>query len=228
IMEIEPDIENMTLNEYLKYAAEKERRLSRNLRSKRSPIKYEEADFDSFNQDKMSSYTSDEVDIDSMTIEEYELYIAKQEGAKVDECDEGDMYDIWDITVKDVERLKQLLTPSVYTMPEPDLVVQPSVPLLSSPNKVKVVRDEEPNNDSQNISIQVPDVMDDVMQPLIPHITPPDKDYLASVTKSILDELLEKFGDDILNIDVVDEEADCNPTKDIEALERLHAKDPQS
>ncbi|GKD78851.1 hypothetical protein Tco_1341472, partial [Tanacetum coccineum] len=122
ILEIEPDIENMTLNEYLKYEAEKERQSWCN-----------------------------------------------------------------DITVKDVEQIGQLLTPNV------------------------------------------PDVMDDFTQPLIPktiHNMPPDKDYVAPATKSILDKLLKEFEDEILNVTMVDEEADFNPTNDIEELERLLAKDP--
>ncbi|GJX41861.1 F-box domain containing protein, partial [Tanacetum coccineum] len=42
----------------------------------------------------------------------------------------------------------------------------------------------------------VPDEMDDVIQPLIPqpiHTRPPNDDYVAPATKSILDELLEEF-----------------------------------
>ncbi|GJT12030.1 hypothetical protein Tco_0859072 [Tanacetum coccineum] len=73
--------------------------------------------------------------------------------------------------------------------------------------------------------------MDDMIQPLIPqpiHTTPPDKYYVASATKSILDELLEEFGDEILNITVVDEETDFNPTRDIEELERLITTDHES
>ncbi|GKE72373.1 hypothetical protein Tco_1534414 [Tanacetum coccineum] len=73
--------------------------------------------------------------------------------------------------------------------------------------------------------------MDDVTQPLIPktiHTTPPDKDYVAPANKSILGELLEEFEDEILNVTMVDEETDFNPTKDIEELERLLAKDPHS
>ncbi|GJX77689.1 hypothetical protein Tco_0324500 [Tanacetum coccineum] len=68
-------------------------------------------------------------------------------------------------------------------------------------------------------------------EPLIPepiHTTPPNDDYVASATKSILDELLEEFGDEILNVTMVYEEADFNPTKDLEELERLLAKEPQS
>ncbi|GKA32114.1 hypothetical protein Tco_0718481 [Tanacetum coccineum] len=74
IMEIEPDIENMTLNEYLEYEAEKERRLWDNLRSKSSPTRpsqpHNERGYESPN-------TNNKVDID-MTIAEYNLYIARQ------------------------------------------------------------------------------------------------------------------------------------------------------
>ncbi|GJX74364.1 hypothetical protein Tco_0312959 [Tanacetum coccineum] len=58
------------------------------------------------------------------------------------------------------------------------------------------------------------------------HTTPPNDDYVAPATKSILDELLEEFGDEILNVATIDEEAD--PTKDLEKLERLLAMRPQS
>ncbi|GJW97158.1 hypothetical protein Tco_0178966 [Tanacetum coccineum] len=36
----------------------------------------------------------------------------------------------------------------------------------------------------------------------------------------------EEFGDNIVNVTMVDEEVDSNPTRDIEELERLLAKDP--
>ncbi|GJS03766.1 hypothetical protein Tco_0320274 [Tanacetum coccineum] len=58
----------------------------------------------------------------------------------------------------------------------------------------------------------VPDEMDEVIQPLIPqpiHTTPPNDDCVALATKSILDE----FDDEIVNVTMVDKEA---------------AKDPQS
>ncbi|GKE61733.1 hypothetical protein Tco_1512100 [Tanacetum coccineum] len=76
----------------------------------------------------------------------------------------------------------------------------------------------------------VPDEIDEIVQLLIPepiHTTPPNDDYVAPATKSILDELLEEFGDETLNVTMVDEEADFNPTKDLEELERLLAKEPQ-
>nr|GEV15093.1 putative ribonuclease H-like domain-containing protein [Tanacetum cinerariifolium] len=122
-MEMEPNIENMTVIEYLEYEAAKERRLWDN-----------------------------------------------------------------DITVKDVERVKQFFTPNV------------------------------------------PDVIDNI-QPLISktiHTTPPDEDYATLATKSILDDLLEEFKDEILNVIMVDEGEKCSPTMDLEELERLLAKDPQS
>ncbi|GJT75479.1 hypothetical protein Tco_1042204, partial [Tanacetum coccineum] len=109
--------------------------------------------------------------------------------AQVEDDDYGNIYDIWDITVEDVEWIRQILTPNV------------------------------------------PDEIDKVIQPLILqpiHTTPPNDDYVAPATKSILDELLEEFADEILNVTMFHEEADFNLTKDIEALERLFAKDPQS
>ncbi|GJS18792.1 hypothetical protein Tco_0413264 [Tanacetum coccineum] len=51
-MEMEPGIENMTLNKYLEYEAEKERLLWDNVRSRRSPTNYDEAVADSFHQNK--------------------------------------------------------------------------------------------------------------------------------------------------------------------------------
>ncbi|GKD34884.1 hypothetical protein Tco_1250393, partial [Tanacetum coccineum] len=124
----------MTLNGYLDYEAEKERRLWDNVRSRRSPSNYDEADVDSFYQNK------------------------------------------------NVERIRQFHTPNVL------------------------------------------DIIEDVIQPLIPttlHTTPPNEDYVAPATKPILDELLE---DKILNVAMVDEEAD--PTRDLEEPERLLVEDP--
>ncbi|GJZ50257.1 hypothetical protein Tco_0604447 [Tanacetum coccineum] len=177
-----------------------------------------------------------EPDIENMTLKEYldfkEDYnnwvrigvenLRKQ----VEGYDKGNMDDIWDITVEDVKRLRKLLTSTIHILPKPDHVMQPYVP-----HDVKVVREEEPDNDVVSISIQVPDVMDNVIQPLIPqtlHTTPPDKDYVALATKSILDELLQEFGDEILDITIVDKEANFNPTRDIEELERLIATDHET
>ncbi|GKB73954.1 hypothetical protein Tco_0935366 [Tanacetum coccineum] len=50
------------------------------------------------------------------------------------------------------------------------------------------------------------------------HTTPPNEDYEAPATKSILDELLEEFRDKILELPMVDEGADFNPNKDYGAV----------
>ncbi|GJX56763.1 hypothetical protein Tco_0286660 [Tanacetum coccineum] len=83
----------------------------------------------------------------------------------------------------------------------------------------------------QFLTHNVLDVIDDIIQPLISktiHATPPDKDYVAPASKSILYDLLKEFRDEILNVTMVDEGAECSPTKYLEELERLLAKDPQS
>ncbi|GJY70292.1 hypothetical protein Tco_0473995, partial [Tanacetum coccineum] len=66
----------------------------------------------------------------------------------------------------------------------------------------------------------------DITKPHSHHTT--YDDYVAPATKSILDKLLQEFKDEILNVTMVDDEADFNPTKDLEELERLLAKEPQS
>ncbi|GKD37709.1 hypothetical protein Tco_1257916, partial [Tanacetum coccineum] len=74
IMEMEPDIENMTINEYLEYEADKKRQLWRNIQSKSSPTRppqpHNECGYESPDE-------NDDVDIESMTIAEYNLYIAR-------------------------------------------------------------------------------------------------------------------------------------------------------
>ncbi|GJY22272.1 hypothetical protein Tco_0394838 [Tanacetum coccineum] len=135
-----------------------------------------------------------EPDIENMMLNKYldkcehDVDLEKEEG-QVKDDDDGDTYNIWDITVEDVKLIRQFLTPNV------------------------------------------PDEMDKVIQPLISqpiHTTPPNDDYVAPATKSILDELLEEFGDEILNVIMINKEADFNPTKDIKELERLFSEDPQS
>nr|GEU88214.1 hypothetical protein [Tanacetum cinerariifolium] len=173
-MEMEPNFENITINEYLEYKSKMERRLRRNVQSKRSPTKYEEAYFDSFHWDEISTNVSDDVDIESMTITEYNLYVAKRD--KKDFVFDEILDDLFRIGA---ENLKQTI---LYKH------------LISKPI----------------------------------HTTPPDKDYVAPDTKSILDDLLEEFRNKILNVTIIDEGKKCNPTKDIKELERLLAEDPQS
>ncbi|GJY71002.1 hypothetical protein Tco_0474705 [Tanacetum coccineum] len=167
------DIENMTMSEYLEYEAAKERIVWDDVQSRRSPTHYDEGILALFTGIR-----------DSICKQDVDLEKDREEDG-----DDGDIFYMWDITVEDVERVKQFLTPNV------------------------------------------PDVMDNIIQPLIPktiHTTPPDEDYVAPATKSILEYLFEEFRDEISNVTMVDEGAECSPTKDLEELERLLAKDPQS
>nr|GEV01498.1 hypothetical protein [Tanacetum cinerariifolium] len=182
IMGMEPDIENMMLNEYLEYKAAKERQLWDNVRSRRSPTNYDKADFDSFHRIRVVRLTIRQ-DIVQDSICEQNV------DSEEDQEEDGDDGDMRDIKVEDVERIRQLITPNF------------------------------------------PDVMDDIIQPLIPktiHVTPPNEDYVAPTTKSILDYLLEEFEDEILNVTMVDEVAECSPNKHLEELEILLTKDSQS
>nr|GEV98461.1 retrovirus-related Pol polyprotein from transposon TNT 1-94 [Tanacetum cinerariifolium] len=95
---------------------------------------------------------------------------------------------------------------------------------LSTYNSDVLLEDVDNINDLEKEEAQ----MEDALIPKTIHTTPPDKDYVALATKSILDELIEEFKYEILNVTMVDDEADFNPTKDIDELERLLAKDPQS
>nr|GEY18315.1 hypothetical protein [Tanacetum cinerariifolium] len=94
-----------------------------------------------------------------------------------DDGDDRDTFDMWDITVEDIELFKQFLTP------------------------------------------KVPNIIEDIIQHvalITLYTTPPNKDCVASATKPIFDELIE---DKILNVAMVNEEAD--PTRDLEKPERL-------
>ncbi|GKB91078.1 hypothetical protein Tco_0963350, partial [Tanacetum coccineum] len=207
IMEIGPDIGNMTLNEYLEYKAEKERQSWRNVQSKSSPTRIRAENLRRMGQDKVQNGCDDDTSRDTnhesgnllnfpifpatnefSSICEQDVDLEKEE-AQVEDDDDGNIYNICDITVEDVERIRQFLTPNLLV--EMDEVIQHLI-----------------------------------LQPI--HTTPPNDDYVAPATKSILNELLKEFGDEILNVTMVEKKADFNPTKDIEELERLLAKDPQS
>ncbi|GKB94071.1 hypothetical protein Tco_0980208, partial [Tanacetum coccineum] len=191
-MEMEPDIENMTMSEYLEYEAAKERRLWDDVRSRRSPTHYDEADKKDSDFDKILDdlFRIGADNLKRMGQDIVQDNICKQDvDLKEDQEEDGDdrdTFDMWDIMIRDVKRSRQFLTPNIT------------------------------------------EVIEDVIQPLIPktlHTTPPNEDYAAPATESILDELLEEFGDKILNITMVDEGADFNPNKDIEELKKLLAND---
>ncbi|GJX49089.1 paired amphipathic helix protein Sin3-like protein 2 isoform X1, partial [Tanacetum coccineum] len=58
--EMEPGVKNMTISEYFEYEAAKEWRLWDDVRSRRSPKNYNEADIDYFHQNKISSMSDSE------------------------------------------------------------------------------------------------------------------------------------------------------------------------
>nr|GEV02469.1 hypothetical protein [Tanacetum cinerariifolium] len=94
----------------------------------------------------------------------------------------------WDITIVDVKRIWQFLTPTIHTLPNLKPIVQPYMSLGPVHDKEKIGREEE-----QDYDIPLPD---GVMQPLAPqtvHITPPDDDYVAPATSPILDKQLNEF-----------------------------------
>ncbi|GJZ60595.1 hypothetical protein Tco_0616411 [Tanacetum coccineum] len=109
--------------------------------------------------------------------------------------DEGDMDVGWDITSKDVEKLRQFLTPTIHTLPNFELVVQPYIPLGPVHDMDKVVKEKEHDDD-------IP-LNNNVMQPLTPqtvHITPLGDDYVAPATNPISNKQLNKFEEEFSNI----------------------------
>ncbi|GJZ67583.1 hypothetical protein Tco_0630823 [Tanacetum coccineum] len=129
----------------------------------------------------------------------------KIHNAKAQE-DEGDMDVGWDITSKDVERLRQILTPIIHTLCNLEPVVKPYIPLGPVHDKDKIVREKEQDYD-------IP-IDDSVMQPLTPqtvHITPPDDDYVAPATNLMSKKKLSKFEEEFSNITKVAEKEYNNP-----------------
>nr|GEU58070.1 hypothetical protein [Tanacetum cinerariifolium] len=129
---------NNLYSEYEEYEAEKERKLWNNVRSIRSPTDYDEADFDSFQQNKSNtfnypySHNLPPPHPVSLPVQPYpKNYLVSTndvdlEEAGVEDDDDGDTYDIWDITVDDVERIRQFFMPSIPD--ETDEVIQPLIP----------------------------------------------------------------------------------------------------
>ncbi|GKC81965.1 hypothetical protein Tco_1137682 [Tanacetum coccineum] len=120
--------------------------------------------------------------------------------------DEWDMDVSWDITSKDVERLRQFLTPTIHTLPNLEPVVQPYIPLGPVHDKDKIVKEKEQDYD-------IP-LNGSVMQPLTPqtvHITPPGDDYVAPATNPMSNKQLNNFKEEFFNITKVAENEYDNP-----------------
>ncbi|GJR93620.1 hypothetical protein Tco_0265794 [Tanacetum coccineum] len=55
--------------------------------------------------------------------------------------DEGDMDVGWDITRKDVKRLRKFLTPTIHTLPNLEPIVPPCIPLDQSMIRIKLIQE---------------------------------------------------------------------------------------
>ncbi|GJS92190.1 hypothetical protein Tco_0774826 [Tanacetum coccineum] len=122
--------------------------------------------------------------------------------------DEGNTDDGWDITVKNVYRFRQILTPTIHSLPNLEPMVQSYVTRGPVHDKEKVVREKEHDYD---IPLQ-----DHVMQPLTPktvHITPPNDNYVAPATNLILNKHLNEFGEEFTNNTRVSKKIDSNPLR---------------
>ncbi|GJW51587.1 Orf y [Tanacetum coccineum] len=120
--------------------------------------------------------------------------------------DDEDMDVGWDITSKDVERLRQFLTPTIHTLPNLEPVVQPYIPLRPVHDMDKIVKEKKQDYD-------IP-LHDSVMQPLTPqtvHITPPNDDYVAPATNPMSNKQLNKFEEEFSHITEVAEKEYDNP-----------------
>ncbi|GJU38074.1 reverse transcriptase domain-containing protein [Tanacetum coccineum] len=110
----------------------------------------------------------------------------------------------YNITVEDVERLRQILTPTIHTLPNLKPIMQPYMPLSPLYDKASVARGEE-----HDIPLQ-----GGVKQPLTPqttHITLPDD--VAPATSPILDKHSNESGEEFFDITRVAKMADGNPVK---------------
>ncbi|GJW08812.1 reverse transcriptase domain-containing protein [Tanacetum coccineum] len=127
--------------------------------------------------------------------------------------DEGNTNDGWDITVKNVDRFRQILTPTIHTLPNLEPMVKSYVTRGPVHDKEKVVREKEQGYD-------IPP-QDYVMQHLTPqtvHIIPPDDNYIALATNPILNKHLNEFGEEFANNTRVSKKIDSNPVNDLKEL----------
>ncbi|GJX71372.1 hypothetical protein Tco_0308543 [Tanacetum coccineum] len=214
-MEMESDIDNMTLNEYLEYEAVKERRLWDNVRSKSSPTRYEMTDFNSSHRDKSISLDFQHYYEDAFIDKYYALppllpcfrpsQPHNERGYESPNMNDkffaqppntpntpNTLVDKNDSDFDEILEVKELKTlyewgKRKFSIGDVDL------------EKEEAEVEDDDDGDTYDIwDITVEDV-ERIRQFLTPNV--PDE---------------------------MDEEADFNPTKDIEELERLLAKDPQS
>nr|GEY22320.1 hypothetical protein [Tanacetum cinerariifolium] len=115
--------------------------------------------------------------------------------------------------VKNVDRFRKILTPTIHILPNLKSMVQSYVTRGPVHDKEKVVREKEHDYD---IPLQ-----DHVMQTLTPqtvHITLPDDNYVVSATNPILNKHLNEFGEEFTNNTMVSEKIDSNHVNDLKEL----------
>nr|GEV99694.1 hypothetical protein [Tanacetum cinerariifolium] len=103
--------------------------------------------------------------------------------------DEGDMDDSWDITIKDIERLRKILIPTMHTLPNLEPMVQLCMPRGPVRDEVQVVKETKLEYD---VPLQNGDMQ--YLTPQTVHIIPLDDDYVAPATRPILEKHLNEFG----------------------------------
>ncbi|GJU81136.1 hypothetical protein Tco_1283501 [Tanacetum coccineum] len=130
--------------------------------------------------------------------------------------DKGDMDIGWDITSKDIERLRQFLTPTVQTLPNLEPVVLGLVH-----DKDKIVRGKK-----QYYDIPLNDIVVQLLTPQMVHIIPPDDDYVASATNHMSNKQLNKFEEKFSNITKVAKKQYDNPVIKIYDYETFIRKLP--
>ncbi|GJW77331.1 hypothetical protein Tco_0139013 [Tanacetum coccineum] len=205
---MEPDIENMTLNEYLMYEG-RHRDLERSYTSRKRVAP------------EMSRVLSQRVDIDSMTLDEYDLYMAMQCSKNSDKDSSfekilDDLFRIGDENLRMLER-KVPNKCDEETVGDTDhesgnLVNFSTFPVTNEfasayeldvdnindntvreeeEDEVKVEKQEEPDEEVASTLVQVSKKMNDVMQSL------------------------KEFREELLDITMVDKNADCNLITDL-------------
>nr|GEX60993.1 hypothetical protein [Tanacetum cinerariifolium] len=115
--------------------------------------------------------------------------------------------------VKNVDRFRKILTPTIHTLPNLKPMVQSYVTRGLVHDKEKVIREKEQDYD-------IP-IKDHVMHPLTPqtvHIPPPDDNYVAPATNPILNKHLNEYGEEFANNTRVSKKIDSNPAIDLKEL----------
>ncbi|GJU57391.1 hypothetical protein Tco_1235157 [Tanacetum coccineum] len=176
--EMKPDIENMKLEEYLR-----NEEFDKDENYRLPPLKpcFQTPQLCTrFNS--MPHNSNKEVDIDNMTLEEYELYMAMQclKMNEVQDPTHGITYQFFNHSTH---------TPN-HPLDKKDIILEEILDDLFSMGAKSLKRMEQEEDQVEDLS----------------------------GTEPMLDELLEEFRDELLDINVVDEKEDYNPITDIKEL----------